>query len=160
MRPFEKMPAMWGRKPLVVLGGSIEPAIKVGSVVLVSHIKPGDIKEGNIITFRTPVKVEQRLRSKQPLSTHRVIKIFNQKKRLYFKTKGDANEDPDNWKISENDILGRATLSLPYLGYLIHFTRGLVGLILLIIVPALLIIAIEIRNILAQLRIVKGTRNV
>lgn len=157
IRPLEKMPVIRGYKPLVVLGGSMEPAIKVGSVVVVKQVNPTQIKVGDIITFRAPVESDQLVKGERPLTTHRVTKISHRNGRVEFKTKGDANEDPDSWKVTEGDVLGRASFPVPYLGYVSRFARTLRGFILLVILPGLLIIAIEIRNILVQIRLAGRT---
>ena len=156
-KPFEKLPFIGGYKPLVVLGGSMEPAIKVGSVVLVRKVEPSHIKVGDIITFRVPLEAGQLVNGERPIVTHRVIDVSRQKGLLTVKTEGDANENADNWKITEHDVMGQAKFYIPYFGYLSHYVRKPVGFILLVIVPGLLIMLIEIRKILLQIRLARGT---
>jgi len=146
-RPFEKTPWIKGYKPLVVLGGSMEPAIHVGSVVFVSPIEVVDIEEGDIITFKTPQDSKVFEDHPGSLTTHRVVKVVDEGGALSFKTMGDANEDPDGWVVPTADILGEAGISVPYVGYFVNFARTRNGFLLLIIFPAILIVIGEIRNI-------------
>lgn len=50
------------------------------------------------------------------------------------------------------NVIGKAVFTLPYIGYIGYFVRPLIGFILLIIIPASLIIIIEIRNIMKELK--------
>ena len=38
-------------------------------------------------------------------------------------------------------------ISIPYLGYLLHFGRSKVGLLMLVVLPGLIIMSIELRNL-------------
>ena len=156
-KPFERLTLAKGYKPLIVLSGSMEPAIRVGSVVLVREVKLSQIRAGDVVTFKTPVKPGEILTEERTFTTHRVTKVSNSNGRLSFETKGDANKGTDAWKVAPDDILGRVRLSIPYLGYFSHFARRPAGFILLLIIPGLLIIMAEIRNILLQTRLAKGT---
>lgn len=146
-RPFEKTPWIKGYKPLVVLGGSMEPEIHVGSVVLVSPIEVADIAVDDIITFKTPQDSKVFEDHPGSLTTHRVVEVVDEGGALGFKTKGDANEDPDTWVVPAADVLGEAGFSVPYAGYFVNFTKTRNGFLLLIILPAVFIIIGEIRNI-------------
>ncbi|MDI6892145.1 MAG: signal peptidase I [Actinomycetota bacterium] len=152
VRPFEKMPWIKGYKPLTVLGGSMEPAIHVGSVVLVSPVEVADIEEGDIITFKTPQNSKVFEDHPGSLTTHRVTEVINEGESLGFKTKGDANDSPDGWIVPAADVLGKAGFSIPYVGYFINFARTRNGFLLLVILPAALIIIGEIWNIFKCVR--------
>jgi signal peptidase len=130
----------------VVMGGSMEPTIHVGSIVIVRRVKPEDVRVGDIIAFRTG----------ESRTIHRVIEKVVEGGFFYFRTKGDANEDPDPWIVKPEDVLGELQLTIPYYGYLIWFAQTPIGIILFIIVPAIILIANEVRNILKIRRGVKG----
>jgi signal peptidase len=122
-----------------VYTGSMEPAIPVGSVVVIKPVDPETLKIGDIICFQLS----------QPTSiTHRIINITNEG----FITKGDANEDPDQWTVRKENVIGKAILTIPFIGYLGYFVRTPIGFILLILLPASVIIIMEIRNIVKELR--------
>jgi signal peptidase len=122
-----------------VYTGSMEPAIPVGSVVVIKPVDPETLKIGDIICFTLT----------EPTSiTHRIINITDEG----FITKGDANEDPDQWIVKKENVIGKAILTVPFIGYLGYFVRTPIGFILLIVIPASVIIIMEIRNIVKELR--------
>jgi len=121
-------------KSLVVMSGSMEPAIHVGSVVVIKPV--GEVKVGDVVTFEHPSEP-------QNLITHRVKSVEDD----MIKTKGDANNTPDNWEIKKETIQGKMFFSAPYLGYAVHFAKTPKGFLLLIILPAILIILDEIWTI-------------
>jgi signal peptidase len=122
-----------------VYTGSMEPAIPVGSVVVIKPVDPESLREGDIICFE--------LSGPTTTITHRIINITEEG----FITKGDANEDPDQWIVRRENIVGKALFTIPFMGYLVHFVRTPMGFILLIVIPASLIIIMEIRNIVKEL---------
>ncbi len=137
-------------KVLTVLSGSMEPAIKMGSVVVV---KPADeYKIGAVITFGEISKI------KTP-TTHRIYEIKVQGSQPVYITKGDANNAPDIREITKNDILGKVLLSVPYLGYAVDATKKPFGFALIIIVPATLIIFGEIKKIYEEVAKRKNNKN-
>ncbi|MEM2111922.1 MAG: signal peptidase I [Candidatus Bathyarchaeia archaeon] len=69
-----------------VYTGSMEPAIPVGSIDVIKPVNPETLKISDIVCFK--------LESESSLTvTHRIIDITSQG----FITKGDANEDSDQW---------------------------------------------------------------
>ena len=130
-------------KFLTVLSGSMTPAIKMGSVVLV---KPAsDYKIGDVITFGEISKI------KTP-TTHRIYEMKVQGSQPVYITKGDANNAPDIREITNKDILGKVLFSVPYLGYAVDAAKKPFGFALIIIVPAALIIFGEIKKIIKEIK--------
>jgi signal peptidase I len=137
-----------GLRFFVVQSGSMEPAIKTGSVVVVS---PRDnYKKDDIITFSANPKVN--LKDVKATVTHRIVGTSFDEGRDTFITKGDANENPDREMISETRILGKVDFSLPYLGYIVAFTKTQTGFLLLIVIPATLIIYSELVSLKKELK--------
>jgi signal peptidase len=124
----------------IVYGGSMEPAIKIGSLVVIKPVQPQDIKVDDIITYRSAAESGM-------VTTHRVIEVMHNDGSLVFRTKGDANEDPDINPVAANELVGKLTLDIPYLGYLELLLRTRLGMILLIGLPVAAIIGMELRNI-------------
>lgn len=121
-------------KLMVVLSGSMEPAIRTGSLVVIKPEK-NYIKK-DIVTYQDLTKSKTTI-------THR---IFEASGSAYI-TKGDANKMPDTAKIFPKQILGRVIFIIPFFGYLVNFTKTREGLIFLIIIPATIIIYSELINI-------------
>jgi len=118
---------------LVVQSGSMEPALPVGSVVVIKPVDPNKLQKDEIICFK---------RSGPQSITHRIFDVTDEG----FITKGDANKAPDNFILEKKDIIGKVVFTIPYLGYLNHFVGTPLGFTLLIILPATIIIAEEIRT--------------
>lgn len=126
---------------LTVNSGSMEPAIKTGSLILIKTISPSQLKKGDVITFKNPKNVNQ-------LITHRITKITKKENGNYlFTTKGDANNTIDLWEIVPNAIVGKTTSTIPYLGFLINFVKKPKGFIVFVVIPAAIIIVSELRKI-------------
>jgi len=139
---FYRPVSLWGdTRYEPVYTGSMEPAIPVGSVVVIKPVNPETLKVGDIICF----KVSE---STTITVTHRIINVTTEG----FITKGDANEDPDQWIVKRENVIGKAIFTIPYIGYIGYFVRTPIGFILLIVIPASLIIIIEIRNIIKELK--------
>jgi len=112
----------------------MEPAIPVGSIVMIKPVNTEILKIGDIICFKLS----------EPTSiTHRISNITDEG----FTTKGDANEDTDQWIVKKENVIGKLILTIPYFVYIGYFVRTPIGLILLIVLPASLIIIIENQNL-------------
>jgi signal peptidase I len=132
-------PTIAGYQMYVVLSGSMNPAFDTGSVVFVKSTEPTEIVEGDIITFSSSGDATR-------LTTHRVIGI-NLSNGLNFITKGDANNINDPSPVPAENVVGRVTGSVPYIGYLFGFAQTRQGLILLIFIPGLFLIIMELRRL-------------
>lgn len=128
---------------MVVQSGSMTPAIKMGSVVMVKPVN--DYKIGDVITFGPYNK------TKAP-TTHRIYDIKVEGSQPVYITKGDANNAPDDREITKKDIIGKVLFSIPYLGYAVAFAKKPLGFALIIIVPAAIIILDEVKNIYGEIK--------
>jgi len=136
-------------KFMVVQSGSMEPAIKMGSVVM---IKPAnDYKIGDIITFGEVTRI------KSP-TTHRIYDMKVIEGKPIYITRGDANNAPDQKEIQKRDILGKVLLNVPYLGFAIDFAKKPIGFILIIGIPAAVIVSDEIKKIIKEIKKTKETK--
>ncbi|MDO8435923.1 MAG: signal peptidase I [bacterium] len=130
-------------KVMTVISGSMAPAIKTGSVVIV---KPAsDYKIGDVITFGPYSK------TKAPTS-HRIYDIKVVNSQPVYITKGDVNNAPDTREIQKSDIVGKVLFSVPYLGYAVDFAKKPIGFMLIIIVPAAVIVFDEIKKIIHEVK--------
>ncbi len=107
-----------GLTPYVVLSGSMEPNYHVGSLVYVRDVAPESIQAGDAITF-------VRDASGTPI-THRVVVTDHENRRFF--TQGDANRTPDAAPVIYENVVGKATFSIPYLGYVSHYLSRPPGL--------------------------------
>jgi signal peptidase len=135
-------------KFFTVQSGSMEPAVKMGGIVMVKPVD--EYKIGDVITFGEVTK------EKSP-TTHRIYDLKIQGGQSVYLTKGDANEDPDQKEIAKRDVIGKVIVSAPYLGYAVDFARKPIGFALIIIVPAALIVFDELRKIVYEIKKKKKT---
>lgn len=138
--PF--LPLEDGFQTMVVMSGSMEPAILSGSLAVVREAD--QYQKGDIVTFQTSPGSEQTI-------THRIYQVEQTNGQKLFVTKGDANEDVDPQKVPPGQIQGKFVFALPLLGYLVSFTQTTVGFVVMIIIPAMLIIFDESRIIREEL---------
>jgi len=139
------LPIPGNYKLLIVESGSMEPAIKTGSVVVV---KPADsYKIGEVITFNDG--------GKDKTTTHRVADIEVVSGKVYYITKGDANNAEDSGKVSETKVVGKVLTSIPYAGYLLAAAKEPIGFVLLVIVPCVMIIFEELGKVVKEIKLSK-----
>lgn len=127
----------------IVQSGSMEPALKTGSVVVIRAQENYAI--GDIVTFG----------GDQPNSlptTHRIIADEVQNGQLAYITKGDANDSVDQNATRLTSVRGKVVFNIPYLGYLLDFARQPLGFVLLIGIPAALIVFEEVGSIWGSVR--------
>lgn len=120
----------------IVSGGSMEPTIARGSIVYVQET--GDYQPGDVITFS---KGDQTV-------THRIV---NQTTNGYI-TRGDGNQRLDGWRVTEHQIRGELLLVVPFYGYFLTFIHTPIGFTVVIFFPAIILIGLEIRQLLRELR--------
>ncbi len=143
---------IFGNQTLIVRSGSMFPTIDVGSIIVIrpleSLISPisasPKYKKGDIIAFRSD-------ENSNTIITHRVTsyEIFNGT--VFYKTKGDANEEIDNWQVDEKNIIGKSYLTIPQAGKVLAFAKSKYGFPLFIILPSLIVIFMESLNIFKEL---------
>ena len=133
----------WGKYQLmVVLSGSMEPAIKTGSLVVVSP--EDDYERGDIITFSFDQAEDPR--------THRIKDMKMIEGELVYTTKGDTNRSVDQRDVFEDNIIGKVLFSIPYVGYLFEFAKTKLGFAILIFIPTSVIIYDQVKKIIQKVK--------
>ena len=132
-------PKFLGYQTYIVLSGSMNPEFNTGAMVFVKPTDSSALQAGDIITFRGDSGDSGDL-----TTTHRIIEVLLDGS---FVTKGDANSVNDPNPISGEQVVGRVTLAVPYIGYVMDFARTKNGLFVLVIIPGALIIASELRKL-------------
>lgn len=125
-----------GTRSMVVLSGSMEPSIPVGSIIFVA--KDIFYQTGEVVSFKN---------SQGITVTHRIIDKLAENGAVVFKTKGDANNTQDNELVTSGKIIGKKVFVLPYLGRITAFLKTPVGFIALVVIPAVIFIIGELLNI-------------
>lgn len=136
-------------KVKIVLSGSMEPALPIGSLIF---IKPaGAYAIGDVITFGKDTKTDVP-------TTHRIVSERIEPTGKVFRTKGDANDNEDAREVSQGEVLGRVFFDIPYIGYVLDFSKKPIGFVLLIILPAIAIILDEVGNIWREAKKLRNNR--
>ena len=118
------LPAMSGGATFVVRGGSMEPAIPLGSALIVTPVAPASLRTGDIVTVQvTPETL---------VYTHRIDRVVSRADGLWIQTKGDANATPDASLIPATAVIGRASVWIPIVGGLVADLASALGMALIV----------------------------
>jgi signal peptidase I len=129
-----------------VLSGSMEPAIRTGSAVVLTPEPVESVQPGQIIMYRIPI-------GDHHLELHRVVRVVSGGSQPVVITQGDANVGPDPWQAKlDAPLVWRQRLEFPWLGRLIL----MLGLPL---VRALCLAVVAIIVVLAGLRRIWSPRS-
>ncbi|MEM3405388.1 MAG: signal peptidase I [Candidatus Pacearchaeota archaeon] len=92
--------------------------MEIGDIIVLT--KRGKIKVGDVIVFEA--------NQKRPI-IHRVISIKEENGKIIYSTKGDANPSqlPFEEKIEEEQIVGKAIIKIPLIGYPRVFAAKIIG---------------------------------
>ena len=129
------LPKVLGFSQLIVVSGSMQPAIDAGDLVVIRQQKKYNV--GDIVT----------LRSGNSLVTHRIIDMDQE----YVHTKGDANNVADQ-PMPLSSIQGKVILRVPSFGRLLLFLKTPFGITMITIVGGLLIVAPFMASLLKRSR--------
>ncbi len=117
-----------GYQSYVIYSGSMEPTVKVGSLLLTRPADVEDLRVGDVITYRSP--------GNHTTLTHRIVSIRQQDGERAFTTKGDASLEPDPREVILRGQVSKMVFDVPYLGYVVDFAKSIQGVVLLLLVPA------------------------
>lgn len=115
------VPSYLGWKQMMVLTGSMEPEIPVGSMVYIEETQPESLQEGDIITFS---------QKDGDVVTHRVVRNRSVEGELV--TKGDANAEEDVDSVPYDRVIGKVSLTVPAAGDVLGYIASDVGKIYMI----------------------------
>jgi signal peptidase len=133
-----------GHQTLVVSGGSMEPAIHLGSIVVLSEVPAGAVSVGDVVTLRHP--------EAGTIITHRVTRVAELPAGTHLQTKGDANSDPEGALSPASWMLGRVWFSVPLAGYLLQLMALPSGIVFILCLAGLLIATLWMLDDLEEAR--------
>jgi len=107
--------------PIVVLTGSMEPALARGSIVFIERVPPEEVfervGEGYIIHFADHGGTEY---------IHRIVgHWYNHLGERHYITQGDAGDAQDPFPIPQRNVKGIARATIPFFGYPYIFFRSI-----------------------------------
>jgi signal peptidase len=95
-------------QPALVGSGSMEPKMYPGDVVIIAKVPADNVVVGDVIQFRVPEGITV---------MHRVIDIEETEGGEVFITKGDANDEPDLEPVIPDNVVGKAVMTIPKIGW-------------------------------------------
>lgn len=123
---------LMGHHTFIIGGGSMEPSIPIGSLVLATATDPDTVVAGDILTIRADSGV---------VVTHRVIRAVDLPAGRSFEMRGDANRSADGGLVPADAIVGAVSYYIPYAGYVQAFLSTTPGLIAALSILATLYLA-------------------
>ena len=139
------LPRVSSADVLIVRGGSMEPAIHVGSIVIVDR------------AARTPaVGTSTAFRDGNgAIVTHRVVSVDE----TGYETKGDANAKADLGRRSPDQVYGTVVVAIPYVGYALHLLHQPIVFLLLLLGTGGMLVVGEVRTIWSELHRARNGRD-
>lgn len=126
-----KIPSVFGWKPFIVLSGSMEDTIMPGDLILTKEIDTLELKEGDVISFRT---------NKYTVITHRIINIVDEECERKYYTKGDNNNSADRDPVCNDQIEGIYRYKIPKLGAIALNLQKPIGIVICIALPLIILL--------------------
>jgi len=129
-----KVVPLTGRQTIIIGGQSMEPAIHIGSAIIVAPVGAADLRVGDVVSLRAG--------DDNALFTHRIVEVVDRPDGRWIRTKGDANASPDPTLVHASAVVGRVQLAIPLAGYLIALLSIPTGVLFLIGLAATLLAAV------------------
>ena len=117
---FTRVAPVTGRQLFIVIGGSMEPTIPIGSLAIVTPTDVMTVAPGDVVTIRADNGI---------VFTHRVSRVVDLPEGRFFETKGDANQSLDSGLVPAHEIVGAAEQYVPFAGYAQDFLTDTPGLV-------------------------------
>lgn len=114
-----------GTSPFVVIASeSMTPHMRKGDFMILRKTPSESIQKGDVVAFKVPSPYDDLYQSP---TVHRVIEKWTENGVTYFRTKGDANLNPDAWTLPAGNMIGKCVTIIPYLGLPILFIKTPLG---------------------------------
>ena len=126
-----KIPSVFGWKPFIVLSSSMEDTIMPGDLILTKEIDALELKEGDVISFRT---------NKYTVITHRIINIVDEEGERIYYTKGDNNNSADRYPVCKDQVEGIYRYRIPKLGAIALNLQKPFGIVICIAFPLIIVL--------------------
>jgi len=133
-----------GRTTLVVAGGSMEPAISLGSAIVVEPVDPRSLAVGDVVSLRSGPN--------RAIFSHRIIRVVDRDGAVWIETRGDANDSADPSLTPASQVIGRASVTIPGAGFLIALMSSLHGIVFVVSLGLVLLIAASMVETIAPAR--------
>lgn len=135
----DQVPSFGGYAPMIVLTDSMKgenaDSFNGGDLIFIRVVQPEEVKVGDVISFFDPAS------SNSAVTSHRVIEIINEEEGIFFRTKGDHNNDEDKLPVPSEKLVGKYTgFRIAGAGRIAMFMQTTWGLIICVILPIVLLV--------------------
>jgi signal peptidase I len=118
------IPSLTGGATFVVGGGSMAPAIPLGSAVIATPVAAADLRPGDVVSLQVGAQ--------RAIFTHRITRVVTRDDGLWLETRGDANPGPDPSLVPAGDVIGRVMAVIPWAGYVVTLLSSVQGVVFLV----------------------------
>jgi len=127
------VPSIFGIRIFSIQTESMYPTLLPGDLIFDVGVKePGDLRNGDIITYWTVINGER------VLNTHRIHEVYDGGGYLIFATKGDNNTIADPLTVHESEIVGKYSFRIGGLGKVFDYLQTSTGFLIVIVIPVFL----------------------
>ena len=137
------LPMFFGNRTLIILSGSMEPAIPTGGLVIAQPVPSRNLDIGDVIVYSPGAE------SQIPI-VHRIADISERRGTRYYATRGDANPSADVAEVALPATAWRVGASWPLVGYVISFAASPLGIFILIVLPLIGLVVLTALDWLRQ----------
>ncbi len=138
-----QLPTVFGYQMFQVVTPSMEPEIMVGDIIISKAYNKEDLEVGDVITY---IGREGDLSGKR--ITHKVIEVNGDK----IVTQGVAAGTSPDPAITKDDVIGVMTYKTVVLDKVYKVISSTPGFILLLVLPLVIMIIYEFRDLVRQIR--------
>ena len=127
------VPSIFGIRIFSIQTESMYPTLLPGDLIFDVGVKePGDLRNGDIITYWTVINGER------VLNTHRIHEIYDGGGYLIFSTKGDNNTIADPLTVHESEVVGQYKFRVGGIGKVFDYLQTSTGFLIVIVIPVFL----------------------
>lgn len=132
----DKVPAIFGYKPFIVMSGSMESEIWRGDLIFVKTVDGTSLEENDVIAFRT---------EDNAVVTHRIVKKYNTDP-VKYATKGDNNDSNDTELVDADEVEGKYVGRIPKVGNWLLFISKPIGMVISVLIAIVIIFIYAFAN--------------
>ena len=144
---------LFGYKPYVVLSDSMEGVFSAGDMIVSRETDVETLKAGDIITFYSTSTDNY-----GEVVTHKIRSVTSVGGEAAFVTYGVATDTDDQALVLADNVIGEYVFRIPKLGYFYQFMMSPLGYCLLILLPLVILVAINLVKFIKLFRQYKGEK--
>lgn len=134
---------LWTYKAYTVLSDSMQDTFESGDVVIIKKTEAENLQAGDIIAFYSIDPYTE-----GEVYTHKIREVTTYNGELAFTTYGTTTGDDDLYPATAENVIGELVYVVPNIGEFVQFFQSAKGYVLIIVIPILICLFLEIRNLL------------